>query len=524
MKPRPARTSPPIPTADLIGLLDRWPSRKIVVAGDFMLDHHVFGNAERLSPDAPVPVLAVQREEFQAGGASNVCLDLRALRCEVACLGVVGDDAPGRRLRAMLRAAGCTADGVLTVPDRPTTVKQNFIGLAQHRHPQKMFRVDRESREHLPAACADRLLAAAGKALRGAAVLCLADYNKGVLTPEVCRRLIALARRRRVPVLVDPAAIDDYRRYAGATCITPNRFEAALAVGGSSGSAPDVPSWRAAARRLLRTLGLDAVVLTLDKHGALLLERGSMPRLMPTQARAVYDVTGAGDMMLAMLAAARARGAAWPAAVELANVAAGLEVEQFGVVPIPLDEVLLFVLSRHYADLGKVRTVAQLLPELAAHRRRGRRIAFTNGCFDILHTGHVRLLRQARATADLLVVAMNTDASIRRIKGPDRPVNRQDDRVLVLSELASVDYVVLYDTDTPKPLLTALRPEVLVKGAEYRKDQVVGHEIVESYGGKIVLADMVQGRSTTNIIRRIAATKPTQPWRRTAGYVSESGR
>ena len=489
--------------ADLVGLLDRWQTRKVVVAGDFMLDHYIYGHAERLSPDAPVPVLAMQREEFQAGGASNVCLDLRALGCEVACLGVVGGDANGRRLRAALAAGGCQTAGLLTADDRPTTVKQSFIGLAQHRHPQKMFRVDQESRAPIGADCARRLLAAAAKALRGAAVLCLEDYNKGALAPEFCRRLIALARKRGVPVLVDPALIDDYSRYAGSTCLTPNRFEAALAAGQGSGSAGDEDAWRAAAGKLLKNLRLQAVVLTLDKHGALLQERGGRAALLPTQARTVYDVTGAGDMVLAMLAAARTNGASWRTAVELANIAAGLEVEQFGIVPIPLDEVLLAVLARAHDGLGKVRTLAQLRPELAAHRRRGRRIAFTNGCFDILHAGHISFLRQARATADLLVVGLNADASIRRLKGPGRPVNRQEDRVLVLSELSSVDYIVLFDTDTPVGLLRALQPEVLVKGAEYRVDQVVGHEIVQAYGGQIVRVGMVEGRSTTNIIRRI---------------------
>jgi D-beta-D-heptose 7-phosphate kinase/D-beta-D-heptose 1-phosphate adenosyltransferase len=222
-----------------------------------------------------------------------------------------------------------------------------------------------------------------------------------------------------------------------------------------------------------------------------------------------------------MLAAARARGADWTAAVQLANVAAGLEVEQFGVVPIPLDDVLLFLLAHHHAGLGKLRTVGQLVPELTAHRRRGRKLAFTNGCFDILHTGHVQLLRQARATADLLVVAMNSDRSIRRIKGPDRPVNSQEDRVLLLSELSSVDYIVIYDDDTPIPLLKALKPEVLVKGAEYRKDQVVGHDIVEGYGGRVVLAEMVQGRSTTNIIRRVSGSRAAKPFRRQAGYITD---
>jgi D-beta-D-heptose 7-phosphate kinase/D-beta-D-heptose 1-phosphate adenosyltransferase len=227
--------------------------------------------------------------------------------------------------------------------------------------------------------------------------------------------------------------------------------------------------------------------------------------MVPTVARQVYDVTGAGDMVLAMLAGALANGADWRTAVELANTAAGLEVEKFGVVPIEMDEVLLSLLHRQQAGLGKIRTLEQLLPELAAYRKQGQRIAFTNGCFDILHAGHISFLRASRQAGDLLVVGLNSDRSIRRIKGPGRPVNNQDDRLMVLSELQSVDYLVLFDQDTPLKLIKAIRPDALVKGADYRHDQVVGAAEVEAHGGKVVLVKLVAGRSTSHIISRIAA-------------------
>src|SRR5690606_10275628 len=265
----------------------------------------------------------------------------------------------------------------------------------------------------------------------------------------LCQGLVRLARRAGVPVLVDPPATSDYSKFRGVTCMTPNRFEAALATRQNVRDLDDPGQWAACARKLVRDLDMESVVLTLDRHGALLMERGGKPVIVPTVARQVYDVTGAGDMVLAMLAAALANGADWPAAVALANIAAGLEVEKFGVVPIPLDEVLLALLRKRHEDLGKVRTVEQLLPELAAHRSQGKRVVWTNGCFDILHAGHVSYLRQARRTGDLLVVGLNSDASIRRIKGEGRPVNRQDDRVMVLSELESVDYIVVFDDDTP---------------------------------------------------------------------------
>ncbi|MEX0744640.1 MAG: D-glycero-beta-D-manno-heptose 1-phosphate adenylyltransferase [Phycisphaeraceae bacterium] len=487
---------------DLIRLLDRWQPKRIVVAGDFMLDRYAYGNAERLSPDAPVPVLSVVREEHKAGGAANVCLDLRALRCDARPLGVVGEDDDGERLRQALADVGCDTRGLLAVAGRPTTVKHSFVGLAQHRHPQKMFRVDHEDKNPLPEPAAKALLARAEAMLEDVDVLCLEDYHKGVLSHTVCQGLIAMAKQRGIAVLVDPAAMDDYSRYRGATCVTPNRTEAERACGRR-----DVGDDRAdlvgMAEAIKKQCELDAVVLTLDKQGALLLEPGAEPTMVPTVARQVYDVTGAGDMVLAMLAAARANGANWRQAVELANTAAGLEVEKFGVVPIALEEILLSLLQRDHANSGKLRRIEHLLPELAAHRKQGRRIAFTNGCFDILHAGHVQFLREARRAGDLLVVGVNTDASIRRLKGPDRPVNQADDRLMVLSELSCVDYVVLFDADTPIELIEGIRPDALVKGADYTREQVVGHEIVERHGGRIVLVPLVEGRSTTNIIDKV---------------------
>ena len=488
----------------LIDRLDHWQPQRIVVAGDFMLDRYAYGNADRLSPDAPVPVLAIERTESRPGGAANVCLDLRALRCDVACLGLIGNDEPGQCLRQTLTDAGVDAAG-LVAPDtgRPTTVKHNLVGLAQHRHPQKMFRLDTEDKSPVSDDIAQQLLDRADEVLPGAAVLCLEDYNKGVLTEAVCQGLIEKARRLGVPVMVDPAAISDYRKYRGATCITPNRTEAQLATGQTEP--------QAMATQLKAELGLTHVVLTLDKSGALLLDDRDEFHTVPTVARSVYDVTGAGDMVLAMLAGARANDVPWEEAVALANVAAGLEVEKVGVVPIPLEEVLLSLLRLHDDELGKVRPAETLLRELQAHRQQGKTIVFTNGCFDILHAGHVAYLRQAAKLGDLLVVGLNADDSIRRLKGDDRPVNHEADRLLVLSELQSIDYLVVFSEDTPLKLIEAIKPDVLAKGADYTREAVVGHEIVEAHGGRVALIDLVEGRSTTNIIRKLSATTPREP-------------
>jgi len=506
----------------LIDFLDRWQPRRVIVVGDFMLDRIVYGNAERLSPDAPVPVLKVASMEHgienRAGGAGNVSRMLQLLRCDVATIGVVGPDSMSKMLRDELSRPLTEVDeamrgsidtqGLVIDPSRRTTVKFNIVGLAQHRHPQKMFRIDAEDDHAVSSEIEQQLFDHVDQRLADADAVCLQDYRKGVLTPSLCARLIARCREADVPVLVDPALTDDFTRYRGADVITPNRTEAERATGLRTDSMADVV---ALANQLIDEHEFDTVVLTLDKHGALLAERGGEVRHVPTEARAVYDVTGAGDMVLAMLAAARANGADYLTAVELANIAAGLEVEKFGVAPIPLDEIMLYCFRREHHALGKLRTADQLAAELAVHRRAGRKIAFTNGCFDIVHAGHIETLRGARAEADLLVLAVNTDASIRALKGPERPIVPEAQRLKVLAELQCVDYLVLFgdgsggEADTPIPLLRRLQPHILAKGGTYTRDQVVGHEIVDQYGGRVITIPPIEGLSTTSIVDRIRA-------------------
>jgi D-beta-D-heptose 7-phosphate kinase/D-beta-D-heptose 1-phosphate adenosyltransferase len=503
----------------LLQTLASWRPFRVLVVGDFMLDQLVYGNAERLAPEAPVPVLHLQRQEDRPGGAANVCLDLVAMHAGVETFGVTGADDAATSLRRSLEQAGVRTAGLIADHARPTTVKRSFIGMAQHRHPQRMFRVDYESREPLSAALQEQVLAAFERDLPGAQVVCIEDYNKGVCTERVCQGVIRAARRAGVPVLVDPAAISDYSKYRGATCITPNRTEAALATGVKI--SPDAAPMEHAelATQLLRSLDLDAVVVTLDRHGALLVERaatghpgsekpGSVPQAVevPTLARQVYDVTGAGDMVLAALAGARAHGVEWPEAVKLANVAAGLEVAVFGVVPIPIEQIHREVIARERQNHGgheKTRTLDELLIDVAALRRDGKKIVFTNGCFDVPHIGHLSLLRRAAAMGDFLIVAVNDDAGARKLKGAGRPVNPDTDRAELLGGYECVGAVIIFSDDTPERLIRALRPDVLVKGAEYSLDQVPGAEFVLSCGGTVELLDMVQGRSTSKTVERI---------------------
>ncbi len=492
--------------ATILSKLAEWHGFNALVVGDFMLDQLVYGDAERLTADAPVPVLAVRRTEQIPGGAANVCMDLAALHGRVRALGVTGCDAEAALLRTELEKAGVDPTGLIGDPTRPTTVKRSLIGLAQHRHPQKMFRVDYESREPVGPEVMARMMEAFDESLAWADVVAIEDYAKGACTEAVCQAVIRRARAAGKEVLIDPALTRDYSRYRGATAVTPNRTEAELATGIRTHADADAAHNRALAHHLMDQLSLDAVVLTLDKHGAMLMERGGEPVTVPTVARQVYDVTGAGDMVLAALMAARANKFDWEESVRFANAAAGLEVEIFGVKPIPFERVHQSMIAELRKQFGKQRTAGEAAVEAAAARREGKRVVFTNGCFDIIHAGHISLLQKARAQGDMLIIGVNSDDSIRRLKGPERPVHAEHDRVTVLGALEPVDVIVVFSQDTPLELIEKIRPDVLVKGADYTKDRVVGADLVEGWGGRVELVPLLDGRSTTRSIERIRAT------------------
>jgi D-beta-D-heptose 7-phosphate kinase/D-beta-D-heptose 1-phosphate adenosyltransferase len=484
----------------LIELVERLPGARVALVGDLMLDRYVYGNVERLSPDAPVPVFHHQREDARLGGAGRVAADLATLGAHVSVVSIIGHDDTGRQIRALLDEYKVDTSGLIETP-RPTTCKVRLVGLAQHRHAQQMIRMDFEDASPVDAALGARVVDAVARALdAGATALCIEDYNKGLLTPEVCRRMIELARQRNVPTFVDPYAMPDYSKYRGATVVTPNRVETEQA---TRLACHDEPHYRAAAERLLQSLDLEAAVLTLDKNGAYLATRDGERRWLKTRSRTVYDVAGAGDMLLAALAIARCAGATWAESVALANVAAGLEVERFGSVPITRQEITEELMAEIHLHLGKERALDRLLPELARHRASGKKIVFTNGCFDIIHLGHVKYFRWAKQQGDILVVGVNTDSGIRRLKGPKRPVIHEDDRIGVLEELESIDYLVRFDEDTPIELIRQIRPDVLVKGQDYTKEQVVGWDVVEQCGGRVALAPLIDGRSTSSVIERI---------------------
>lgn len=480
---------------NLGSLVDRWRGARILCVGDLMLDRFVYGGVERISPEAPIPVLRIQRESLMLGGAGNVVRNIAAVNAVSVFVSVIGDDEAGRRVSALLAPEANAAPHLLMERNRATTEKTRFIA-GSH----QMLRVDLETTQPIIEATARNLLSICAAQLAGCALLVLSDYGKGVLTPELAENLIAAARAAGKPVIVDPKG-RDYRHYRGATLITPNRSELHAATSMPVGSDEQIV---AAARRLIETCGVDNVLVTRSEDGMTLVAGDGAAEHIGAAAREVFDVSGAGDTVIAILACGLAAGASLSAAARLANVAAGLVVGKVGTAVVHVEELLGELLEEQSErDHGKVMGLSDALELVDRWRRAGRKIGFTNGCFDLLHPGHVSLLSQARRTCDRLVVGLNADSSVRRLKGPERPVQNELARAAVLASLVPVDLVVLFSEDTPAKLIEAVKPDVLVKGADYTVENVVGADFVQSYGGEVMLAELIPEQSTTRLVRRM---------------------
>ncbi|AQQ08619.1 Bifunctional protein HldE [Sedimentisphaera cyanobacteriorum] len=474
-------------------------SPKVLLVGDFMLDKYTHGDALRISPEAPVPVLKVVHTEYKCGGAASVAADICELGAEPLCIGITGQDEHGRLLRDKLRALGADTSALAESPARPTTCKNRLVGLAQHKHPQQLMRIDEESSEELAEEEEQNILSNFSSKLPEADIVCLEDYNKGVLTENVCRRIIEAARNSGKMVVVDPPMGRDYQKFAGSTVITPNRNEARLI----SGIEIDSPESAGKAAEAIRSwLDIDAVVITMDKDGAY-LKTADCSMLVPTVPKTVYDVAGAGDMVLSAIAVALAAGWRYEIAVHLSNIAGGLEVEKFGVASVSTAEILEEIKKRIFPGESKIVKMADISELCERLRIEGKRIVFTNGCFDIIHEGHINFLGFAKSQGDVLVLGLNSDASVKRLKGEDRPVNAENARAAVLSSLECVDYVCIFDSDSPLEIIKAVRPDVLVKGKDWEKKGVIGSEFVKANGGEVVLADLVEGISSTAIINKV---------------------
>lgn len=466
----------------------------VLVVGDLMLDRYLWGSVERISPEAPVPVVLLDRENCRPGGAANVAANLASLGLPCQIVGAIGRDDAARQLTEAITQAGVGTRYLVALPERPTVTKTRIVG--GH---QQMLRVDRESSSALTTQERALLQQALEAAMANApAAVVLSDYAKGVLHPALCRWLIDAAKQARIPVLVDPKG-RDYTKYAGATALTPNRRETSEVCGGI----PDIDRLLDAAETLRRQLDLEFLAVTRSEDGISLLEEGRRLHI-PAMARQVFDVSGAGDTVIATLAAGLVAGLGHVDALHLANLAAGVVVGKVGTASITREELLEALSEEEVREqVDKVCDLPHLLARVGAWRAAGQRIVFTNGCFDLLHAGHVTYLETARKLGDRLIVGLNTDRSVRLLKGPNRPVIHEADRARVMAALEAVDAVILFDEETPLELITALRPDVLVKGSDYREDQVVGAAEVKSWGGQVVLVPLVPGRSTTAILDRI---------------------
>lgn len=460
---------------------------RVLVVGDVMLDRYWRGDVARISPEAPVPVVAIGGHEDRAGGAANVAMNLAALGVTTGIVGLVGRDEPAAGLRAILEGAGIACSFVESA-DEPTIVKLRVIA-----RDQQLIRLDMEKPFRSTASA--EIANVTRERLAGAEVLVLSDYGKNTLADVPA--LVDMARALGRPVFVDPKGTD-FGRYAGVTLLKPNlaEFEAVVGPCGS------VDEMVARGQALIGSLGIRYLLVTRGKQGMTLIGSDGHVRHYGARAKEVYDVTGAGDTVIALIAAAVAAGDEIGDAIGLANLAAGLVVGKLGTATVTETE-LRRAASEARGPRRGVTTREQLIAEVAEARAAGERVVFTNGCFDILHAGHVQYLEQARALGDRLVVAVNTDASVRRLKGPERPFNPVEHRMLVLAGLQAVDWVVPFEEDTPIPLLEAIRPDVLAKGGDYSVEQVVGGDVVRAYGGEVAVLSVVENCSTTDIVRLI---------------------
>jgi D-beta-D-heptose 7-phosphate kinase/D-beta-D-heptose 1-phosphate adenosyltransferase len=487
--------------ASILNLLEGGFGRlKILVIGDLMLDRYILGEVDRISPEAPVPILRHAQRYERAGGAANVAMNLAGLGCESFLAGFWGDDGERAELAAILEAAHVDTLGVVT-GTLPTISKTRIVGRVQ-----QLLRLDIESRDPRPAVEAQRLLERVIGLTPKMSAIILSDYAKGALTTELCEAVIRTARVHNIPVLVDPKA-RDFSKYSGATTVCPNLVELAAATQVTEYHTPEqLQQLFSAGRDLLAEHDLKFLTVTMSEKGITLIEPEKTFHA-PARAREVFDVSGAGDTVIATLAAGLAGGLAISVAAELANVAAGIVVGKVGTVPIAQHELILALTpSSGISAQEKILDRSRMVLRAAEWRAAGETIVFTNGCFDLLHVGHITLLEDCRRFGSKLILGLNSDSSVRALKGPTRPIVGEQERARVMSALAAVDAVVVFAEETPLELIRVLKPNVLVKGGDYSVETVVGHEEVLAYGGRIEIVPTVEGFSTTRIVKKLSSS------------------
>lgn len=463
----------------------------ILVAGDLILDQYIWGDVDRISPEAPVQVLRWKREQKTLGGAANVANNLAALGCSVRVLGLIGDDAEGGYFESLALAAGLEVKFIQRVTGRPTVTKIRFIG-----RNQQILRVDREENTEPPLYYQSALLDTLPEALGGVDGIICSDYMKGTLSSKLMKSLIMFAKKQGIPIVTDPKGAT-YSKYDGVTAITPNLAEVSLATGIPLNREEDIDR---AARTLFASLECDLILITRGPDGMTLFGKDGRISNEPASALEIYDVTGAGDTAVALFGLSLTQGIPPAEATHVANLGAGIVVGKLGTAPVSLEEM-----EAALSGGGDIKIFSRpgTVNRLQAERTKGKQVVFTNGCFDLLHVGHIQYLQQARSLGDLLVVGLNDDASVKRVKGEGRPLIGERQRAEILVALTCVDYVVFFPEDTPDELIQALRPDILVKGGDYSPDQIVGRSFVESYGGRVEVLPFVGGVSTTQIVSTI---------------------
>ncbi|WP_010583213.1 D-glycero-beta-D-manno-heptose-7-phosphate kinase [Schlesneria paludicola] len=481
---------------ELAALVPKLQTAQVTCVGDVMLDRFVYGDVSRISPEAPVPVVLVKQELVVLGGLGNVARNLSTLGANASVISVVGQDEGGREIRHLLNELPNCAPDIIEIPQHTSTIKTRCIASSQ-----QIVRIDREAQLCLSEKAVDDLVARTIDKPE-TPVLVLSDYGKGVLSGQNAQQIIVAARQAGQFVIVDPKGTD-YSRYRGANLIKPNRLELCQATGRTVNSNVEII---AACRELIEKFDLGAVIATLSERGMMVVTKNGPAIHLPSEAREVFDVSGAGDTVIATLAAAIAVGIPLADAAYMANRAAAVVVAKVGTATISAAELVRALRVEDVSQAEeKIVTATNALERVRSWQRMGERVGFTNGCFDLLHPGHVTLLAQSAAKVDRLIVGLNSDDSVKRLKGPTRPIQNEMSRSIVLAALSSVDLVVIFNEDTPLEIIQQLRPDVLIKGADYTVSTVVGAEFVQSYGGEVALIDLVPQQSTTRLVKQIHA-------------------
>lgn len=467
---------------------------RLLVIGDLILDEYIWGAVSRISPEAPVPILETKSENLTLGGAANVANNLVALGCEVHLVGAIGQDEKGDKLLTLIEEKGISSKGIFRFVHRPTTSKIRVVA-----HNQQVLRIDKEDNRPITEETENRIIKYINKALPDMDIVICSDYRKGILTEKVFNAVSHRAKNSKKRVIVDPKS-SDFELYKGATVITPNQFEVEKAVPIKIQDKIDLDR---AAEYLLNLTHAEVLLITRGKDGMTLYPNKAKPVDIPTQAKEVFDVTGAGDTVVSVLAMALAVGFNPEDSAWLSNMAASIVVGKVGTAVVTLNEINEYLQEEMLRTAHTVLKLEELKKIVSLAKGTGKTVVFTNGCFDLIHGGHIEFLQKAREKGDLLVVGLNSDRSVKSIKGEGRPIKSEKERANIISALRYVDYITIFDESTPEDLIREVRPDILVKGDDYAIDEVVGREIVEGYGAKVELIPIVQGLSTTNIVEKI---------------------